>query len=155
MNVRFIKSSEKREILAELEEIYGISELNYLLIEVGKQKIRGYSGNLSKDELYQLDNLVNVEIIGMYLMSKKDSEARLNFDASSLLRKQITKSITNINEQQLDEWLHGKDLEIPAKAGISVLQYEDNIVGIGKSNGIKIFNYVPKERKLKTKIKNL
>ena len=32
----------------------------------------------------------------------------------------------------------------------NITSYENDLVGVGKSNGEKIFNYVPKERKLKT-----
>jgi NOL1/NOP2/fmu family ribosome biogenesis protein len=152
MNIRFIKSSEKRDILEELEDIYGIKELNYLLIETGKEKIRAYSGSLSKDEIMELSKLVNIEIIGMYLINKKDSLPRISFDASSLLRNQIVKNVVIINKDQYEKWIRGYDLEISCSPGISILKFDNEVVGIGKSNNIKIFNYVPKERKIKTPI---
>jgi len=155
MNVRFIKTSEKRKIIAELEEIYGITNFPYLLLETGKRKIRGYSGHLSKDELNQLGNLVNVELLGMYLINTRDEEPRINFDALSLLRKQITKSILKIDKDQLATWIRGHDLDVKdVPRGIVVMQYDGELVGIGKSNTEKIFNYVPKERKVKTQLKN-
>lgn len=177
MRLQFLKSKEKRNLLKELEEKYGITELPYLLLETGKQKIRGFSGHLSKEEIVQLTRLTNVEIIGAYLVSQKDEDARVSFDAIQLFKKQITKSIIEINYHQLQLWLRGYDLEIGAHAdersesandktpaekigvqlapknnlirGVVVLKYQDDLVGIGKSNTEKIFNYVPKERKLK------
>lgn len=148
--MKFIKSSEKKKILSELEEIYGISELNYLLIEAGKQKLRGFSGHLSKEEITELTQLVNVEVIGMYLISRRDKELRLNFDSCAIFQDQIKKRIIKINKDQLELWIRGQDLETKAEKGISVIEFDGNLVGIGKSNGEKIFNYVPKERKLKT-----
>ena len=84
-------------------------------------------------------------------------------------------SLEQIDKKQLDLWMRGYDLEISGTAqsgvggrgagtvgdqrdsfgstiprGIVVLKFQDNLVGIGKSNTEKIFNYVPKERKLKT-----
>lgn len=153
--MKFIKSSEKKKILTGLEETYGIAELNYLLIEAGKQRLRGFSGHLSKEEIVQLADLANVEVIGMYLISRKDEDLRLNFDAGPLFRNQINKRIVQINKDQLELWIRGHDLEIPAPRGIAVIKFEDYLVGIGKSNGEKIFNYVPKERKLKTPLPKL
>src|SRR3989304_7295769 len=123
MNLRFIKSAEKKEILAELEEIYGIDELPLLLIEAGKQKIRGFSGSLSKEEIILLGHTVNVETIGAYILSHKDEALRLSFDSLPLFRDQIKKSIIEINEQQLDDWFHGRDLEIPFDENIVILKF--------------------------------
>ena len=150
MKLQFLKSKEKRALVEELEEQYGITELPYLLLETGKQKIRGFSGHLSKEEIVQLTRLTNVEIIGAYLINQKDQNARISFDAIQLFKEQITKNIIEINNQQLQLWLRGYDLEIQAPRGIVVLKYQEDLVGIGKSNTEKIFNYVPKERKLKT-----
>lgn len=155
MNVHFIKSSEKKQILAELEEIYGIKELNYMLIETGKKKIRAFSGDLTKEELYEISKYVNIELIGMYLISKKDDSMRINFDAVSLLRNEITKSKVKIKKEQCEQWVRGHDLVFATQRGVVVLEYENDLVGIGKSNGDKIFNYVPKERKIKTPISNI
>lgn len=174
---KFLKSSQKKKILAELEETYGITSLPYLLIETGKKKLRAFSGSLSKEELLEMKNLVNVETIGMYMISQKDADLRLNFDALPLFN--ITKNVIKINKDQLELWLRGHDLEFGARAdehsesayqedshdkkqrvqlapqqkmirGIVILKHQDDLVGVGKSNTEKIFNYLPKERKLKT-----
>ncbi|MBU0907656.1 MAG: hypothetical protein KKD18_05740 [Nanoarchaeota archaeon] len=150
--MKFLNSKQKRAILKGLEEVYGITELNYLLVEFGKKRLRAFSGNLTREEIQQLSQLTNIEVIGMYLISRKDNDLRLNFDAVSLLRNQITKSITEINKEQLALWIRGHDLDIATERGIVVLKFQDELVGIGKSNTEKIFNYVPKERKIKTPV---
>lgn len=147
--MKFIKSREKKKILKELEEIYGVEELNYLLIETGKQKLRGFSGSLSKEEILELSEMARIEIIGMYLISRKDKDLRLSFDAVSLFRKQISKKVFEIDKENFEKWIRGFDLEVSCEKGIVVLRFGGNLVGVGKSNGEKIFNYVPKERKLK------
>ena len=97
MKLHFLKSKEKRNLIEELEKIYGITELPYLLLETGKQKIRGFSGHLSKEEIVQLTRLTNVEIIGAYLINKKDEEARISFDAIQLFKEKITKNIIAVS----------------------------------------------------------
>lgn len=150
-SIKFIKSNEKRKILKELENQYGITELPYLLIQGGKSRLRAFSGHLSKEEMYLLSDLTNVEVIGAYAISRRDNDLRLSFDIITLLKDQITKNIVEISDKQLDEWLHGQDLEIPnIPRGLVTIKHNNDFVGAGKSNTEKIFNYVPKERKLRT-----
>jgi NOL1/NOP2/fmu family ribosome biogenesis protein len=148
--VTFIKSKEKKEIVEELEKEYGITELPYMLIETGREKLRGFSGSLTKEELIELSDLTRIELIGMYLISRRDDDFRINFDALPLFKEQITKNLIQIDKQQLELWLRGSTLDIKSKRGIVILKYGDDFVGVGKSNTETIFNYVPKERKLKT-----
>jgi len=154
MKPNFIKSNVKRRIIKELEDIYGIDKLSYLFLESGKKKLRAFSGHLSKEEILQLSGLTNIELIGLYMISTKDNTPRINFDALSLIREKITKSTIEINKQQLEAWLRGHDLEIKVRKGVVVLKFKEDLVGVGKSTGERIFNYLPKERKLKTPLPN-
>ena len=156
--VNFINSKEKKRILEELENLYGITNLPYMLSEAGKKKIRAFSGTMTKEEIQELTEITNVEVIGMYLISQKDDDLRINFDALPLFKDQISKSILQLNEQQYEHWIRGQDLDFQTKSGTYILSYKGDLMGIGKSNGIRIFNYLPKERKLKTqmpKVKSL
>jgi len=149
MSIHFIKTPEKRRIIAQLKEQFGIEKLSYLLIESGKEKIRGYSGSLSKDEISKLSELANIEIIGSYLARKEKEEFRLSFDATQILSSQISRNIIKINESQFREWMLGHNLEINSERGICVLKFGNDFVGCGKSSSEKIFNYVPKDRRLR------
>jgi NOL1/NOP2/fmu family ribosome biogenesis protein len=149
MEHKFIKSPEKRRLIEELNERFGISELPYLLIESGKEKIRAFSGSLSKDEIIELGRMANIEGVGVYFMKKEDSGLRLSFEATQLLKGQITKNILYINDSQLQLWIRGHDLDIKVAPGTYIIAHEEDFLGCGKSNGEKIFNYVPKERRIK------
>lgn len=155
MRLNFIKSSEKKEIVSVLKHFYGIDELPYLLIRTGKGKIRGYSGNLSKEEISLLGELVRLETVGAYLINERGEGFRISFDAlsNSVLKKQICKNIVEINDEQFNLWIRGYDLEIKFVESFVVLKYKDDFVGIGKSNGKRIINYLPKERILKSDFK--
>jgi len=43
MRINFLRSSDKKKLVAELDENFGIKKLPYLLLETGKGKIRGFS----------------------------------------------------------------------------------------------------------------
>jgi len=154
MNVRFLKSPEKKEITESLKEVFGIQEIPYLLFETGKEKFRGFSGSLAKDEIIELSGFLNIEIIGSYLI-KKENDLRLSFDAVHLFQNQITKNIFEINDSQFELWIRGHDLldikDLPK--GTLVIKYKGDLIGCGRSNGEKIANYIPKERRLRTQLK--
>ena len=48
-------------------------ELPYLLLETGKEKIRAFSGNLTREDIFNLGKIANMEIIGLYFVKKENS----------------------------------------------------------------------------------
>lgn len=151
MTVNFIRSSEKRRIIEQLTNMYGIEELPFLLLWWGKERIRGYSGHLSKEEIMQLSQLVNIEGVGMYLLKQEDAESdfRLSFDSLHILKDQISKSIITLNKEQMEQWLRGKDIQMQHEKGAYIIRYDGMFIGTAKSNGIVLFNYVPKDRRIR------
>jgi len=148
MIIKFVKSSEKKKILAELNEQFGIEKLPYLLVESGRERIRAFSGSLSKEEILQMSHLTNIEQIGLYLIKKEDS-LRLSMDAIHLLKSQITKNIIEITESQFNDLIRGKDLSISAQKGNIIIKYKEDLIGFGRSTGEKVYNYIPKDRRLR------
>lgn len=148
MNVRFLKSNEKKEIVQKLNDQFGIEDLPYLLFETGKEKIRAFSGSLSKDEIMELSQSTNIEIIGIYL-ARQEHDLRLSFDATQLLAEKIKKNIINIDEEQMKLWIRGHDLQFAVPSGTVAINYNGDFLGCGKSNSEKIINHVPKERRIR------
>jgi len=151
---KFIKSSEKKEILKELNEQFGITELPYLFIESGKEKIRAFSGSLSKEEIIEIGKMANVEGVGIYFFKKEVTGIRPSFEALTILKNQITKNILDIDDKQMELWIRGYDLDLKVKEGIYAIRHGKDFIGCGKSNGKAIFNYVPKERRIRKPISN-
>ncbi|MEM0465548.1 MAG: hypothetical protein QXW97_02495 [Candidatus Pacearchaeota archaeon] len=143
-------NKDKNKILEKLNEQYGIKNLPYLLIKFGENKLRIYSGNLSKEELSKLDKNLRIENIGLYFAKiEKENNIRLTFDGVSLLKEEITKNILIINKEQENDWLKGNNLEIKSEKNWKIIKYEDDFLGCGKSTGEKITNFIPKERRIK------
>lgn len=154
MNIRFIKTPEKRKIIEKLNEQYGIEDLPYLLIESGKEKIRAYTGHLSKDEISKITEIAKVELIGMYLIREENDQYRLSMDATLVLSDQINKNMIELDENQFQLWIRGYDLDIKKPKGIYVIRYKNDFIGCGKSNEERVFNFVPKDRRLKKPLSN-
>ncbi len=148
MNIEFIQSGEKKEVLRRIENTYGIENLKYLLLRLGKEKIRGFSGHMIKEEIREVSKLANIEGIGLYLI-KKGEGLRMSFDATQILKPLIKKTIFKLNDKQFKEWISGQDLEVDAPRGILVMEHDGDYYGCGKSSGVKIFNQTPKERRVK------
>ncbi len=146
-----LTSTDKKRIIEQLNKQFGITELPYLIIQFGKEKLRLYTGNLSKEELYYLDNEIRIENIGLYFAKyeNENNEIRLTLDGVQLLKNQITKNIFELNDKQANEWLRGNDLDIQAGYGWKILKHNNELLGCGKSTGERITNFMPKERRIK------
>jgi NOL1/NOP2/fmu family ribosome biogenesis protein len=144
-----LTSTDKKRIVEQLNKQFGITDLPYLIIQFGKEKLRLYTGILSKEELYHLDNTARIETIGLYFAKYENDGIRLTLDGVQLLKSQITKNIIELNNKESDDWLRGNDLDIKTDYGWKILKHENEFIGCGKSTGEKISNFMPKERRIK------
>lgn len=147
--MKIIKSNEKKKILQQLNEQFGIQKMPHLLLRFGKEKIRAFSGNLSSNELLTLDANLRIEYAGVYTAKQQADGIRLTIDGLSLFKEQITKNILEVTDEQAQEWFKGQDLLIQLENTFKILKYKDELIGCGKSTGERIVNFMPKERRIK------
>ena len=154
MNIKFIQSGAKKKLVKELNEQFGISKLpSWIFLETGKKKIRGFSGTMTKDEIKELTEIANVEFLGVYLI-KREGQLRLSLDGSEILKEKIDKQIIELTELQKEDWFHGKNLDLILESGIYVIKFENDFLGCGISDGKKLINFMPKERRIRISNKN-
>lgn len=145
--MKILNKTEKKRITEQLEE-FGIEKPNYLFIETGREKIRGYSGNLSIEEINKLARETRLEIIGIYLFKRDRDKIRLSLDACHLLKP--TKRIIEISDEQAKLWMKGQDIIVETDLkGFVIIKHKDNFLGSGKVAEGRILNYLPKERRLR------
>ena len=89
MKVEFYDTKKRKKLLEKLNSQFGITSIPSILFETGREKIRGFSGDLTIDELYALAGISNIEFMGMYLFKQDMEFMRLGFDGALLLKKQI------------------------------------------------------------------
>lgn len=148
MRIEFISGGERKEVLRRLKDTYGLESVNYLLVRLGKDKIRGFSGHMSREEIMELYKLAHIEGIGLYL-AKKGEGLRLSYDATQVLKPFITKNIFKMSDDQFKSWIKGGDIDAESPKGVLVMEHDGDLIGCGKSNGERIFNQIPKERRIK------
>lgn len=159
MGISFIFRNDKERLIKKLG-YYGIKKLPYLLTKSGKEKIRGYTGSLSIDEITKLNEEVTIELLGIYLFHDYHDNLRLSFDAISALREQLTENILEITDAQAEEFLKGRDIALTKEDqakfqaqketfGFKIISNNGEFIGTGKLIEDRIVNYMPKERRLR------
>ena len=111
MNLDILTAGEKKKILASLNENFGISEMPYLFIKTGRERIRAFSGSLSMQEIKNLGLNARIELIGMYAFKEEKQGYRLAFDSLPLFKDKIKKNVIEVNDEQAEKWMQGRDLE--------------------------------------------
>ncbi len=164
MKIEILSKKEKEEIDDFLNETYGINLPRCQIIQSSRERLRIFSGDLSERELMILINTIRVETTGLYLAfvkktdkeNEKNQDFRLSFDSSVIL-KNATKNIIDLDEEQMKIWISGQDMDINEKIAkdpkltypFILLKYKNEIIGCGKLAQDKILNFVPKERRIK------
>src|SRR3989344_1403796 len=102
MNVEFYDSKRKKKLLEQLHIEFGMSEVPKVLFETGKERIRGFTGDLTIDELYNLADIANVEFMGLYLFRQEERFIRVSFDALPLFKNQLAHHVVDLTDEQLE-----------------------------------------------------
>lgn len=152
----YVTKQEKAEILKQLS-IYGIKEIPFILIKSGQDKIRAFSGSLAFEELANLLDSVFWETIGIYFAKIDGNDIRLSVDACHLLKEQIKHKIIQLNDEQFENYMKGREPEINNEQEklseekiYYILKHKDDILGMAKIVQGVIKNYLPKERRRKS-----
>jgi len=156
--INTLNELETKKILTKLNEQFGISSFpkNSLLAMRGKERIYLFTGNLDEKQIPQIENIANIEGIGVYFAKLDDkNNIRLTIEGTQLFKDQITKNIVELNStSQAEEWMMGRELNIETKLeGFVIIKFKDDFLGCGKSSPHlnKITNFIPKARRLKEK----
>lgn len=160
------KHNEKkvREILKEEFEL----KIKGQFFKIGKEKIWWFSGKISKDFLKGLLKLSKPECLGIYFGVLDKNKIRLSMDAAILFGKKAKKGILELNDEKTKKYLRGEEVEIKningdyytqknsknflgpkIQGNFVVLKNKDDFIGCGKVKGKRLWNYVPKERRIK------
>ncbi|UCD20582.1 MAG: hypothetical protein JSW08_02275 [archaeon] len=149
MEIKIVSKKQRRDIENLLKENFDLKlEFSHAFVRFGKDKIRLFTGDISEQDINTLHSLVRIDNIGSYFAFFKDNELRINFDVLNLFRKKVNKNILELNKEQAEQWMLGKNLEISQKfsSKIILIKYKDDLLGSGKISE-RLWNFVPKERR--------
>ena len=147
-NLKILNTREVKDILKILDRQFGYSEKpNYTFLMSAKQKIYVVNSDLQRIDL----NSVRIDSIGLYFGEYKDNKFRLSLEGSMLIGKKLKKNVVELDLKERNEWLKGEAVmkDLGEEARFVVLTWKEDIVGCGRYKEKKIFNYMPKERRLR------
>jgi len=151
-SIKILNQKEKKEVELALKENFGIEKIGGELIKKGEEKIFLFQGDLTSKELREIEEITPIEVIGVYFAKEERGEIRLSIEGTHLLKDQIKKNIFELNEEQKNDWIRGRELNIQTgKRNYLAMRYKNDFLGCGKASAEKISNFVPKTRRLKSK----
>jgi len=159
MTLKILTKQETQEVLEKLNEQFGITQLNGILLTYNYEKIFLYRGSFTEEQIKKIEKIAPIERIGVYLAKfieekSGNKKLRLSIEGSQIFREQISKNIFDLNEEQMNEWLKGNEINIQIpedKRNFLIMIYNGEFLGTGKASESKITNFIPKNRRLKEK----
>ena len=143
--MNFLNKKHIKRILAMIKDQYGYDfpdDYGFTLNE--KSKVFIVSRDVAKLDFEKL----RINKVGLYIAEINDKEVRISIEGSQIIGPHAKKGILELNEAEARAWMRGEDLEKETEKGFPILKYKNDFLGSGRSNGEKIFNYVPKTRRL-------
>ncbi len=153
--LKIFSKKEKEEIEKKLNEQFGIKDIPGIILQRGPEKLFLFQGSLNRNQIYELEQTIPIERIGIYFAKEipGENKIRLSIEGTQILKEQINKNIFELNDEQVEDWMKGNELQIiTGKKDFLIMKYKDNFLGTGKASENKISNFIPKNRRLKEKI---
>ena len=145
--LKILNNKEVKDILKLLYNQFGFKkELDYVFLM--NQRNRVYLVN--KDiERIDIDRL-RIDALGLYFGEVNHGSLRLSIEGSQMIGKHANKNIVDLDKKYAELWSMGNDLDMKLEVyGFVILKHKKDFIGCGKYKEGKIFNYVPKERRLR------
>lgn len=148
--LKIFSEKEKKEFEKKLNSQFGIEKVEGLILQRGAERIFFYQGSLTPDQIKDLEHTLPIERVGTYIGKEFHGEIRLSIEGTHIFKDQITKNIFELNEQQADDWMKGREILIKTgKKDFLIIKYKNEFLGTGKASAEKITNFIPKNRRLK------
>lgn len=146
-NLDILNSKEIREIKKVLLDGFGFSgELDYAFLKNKEGKIFILSRDFARLDTKGL----RIDTLGLYFGKIERDEIRLSIEGSQIIGSYCSKNIFEISDDDMLFWMAGDDLEVENDMhGLYIIKNNDDFLGCGKASGGKLYNFVPKIRRVK------
>lgn len=149
MNYTILNSKARKEVLKLITEQWGIDDLpDYVFLKKKDGKI--YIVNREVELV--IDKKIRIDTLGLYFAEVRDDieEIRLSIEGSMILGKIAKKNVVEIGDDDARLWLKGQDIEYDGQqfTGFAIIKHNNDFLGSGKYSKGKIFNFVPKSRRI-------
>ena len=123
-----------------------------MIVQKGKERLFLLTTNFNAKEIRKIENTAFIERAGVYFAKIMRDQIKLSLEGTFILRDQITKNIHELTKEESKQWMMGQELPIQTgKKDFLVIKYKEDFLGCGKASELKIGNFIPKQRRLKSK----
>ena len=146
-----LNAAKVKAVQRKLISQFGITNHKFfdkhILIKNNKKKLFISTKSEKKDKFH----VPRTEKIGLYFGTiNKDDSIRLSLEGTQLIGKIATKHILELNHDQAENWLKGFDFDLSVdEDGYYLLKYKEDFLGCGLIRLNKLYNFLPKTRRLK------
>ncbi len=152
MSIKVFNKKEKEQILKSLNEQFGIKEIPGFVLQRGEGRLFLFQGDFSPKQFVEFETKLWLERAGVYFGKIEKDGIRLSIEGTQILKDQISKNLFELNKEQAEKWMTGEELLIKTgQKGFIIMKCENDFLGIGKASAEKIGNYIPKNRRLKSR----
>lgn len=150
MKLEILKRNKRKKLIGMIRENFGFDgDLNYDFLKSGKNRIWIVSKDVSLLDLRELD----IARLGVYFCRTDFKELlKFSIEGSQIIGPECKKRVLEIGEDKANRWIKGRDLKLGREPGIRegfiLIRHQEDFLGCGKLVGKKVWNYVPKERRI-------
>jgi NOL1/NOP2/fmu family ribosome biogenesis protein len=120
-----------------LREQFG-ADVNLNFYMKGKNRIYAFGNcNFEVDDVHR----------GIYFGTLESDGLRLSIEGSFLVGKEARKGVLEVDDEDAVRWLSGEDIAAKVR-GYWIVKWGNYFLGCGKGNGLRLRNYVPKDRRV-------
>ena len=146
MKIQVLDNAKKKKFIAELSG-FGLKKIPQMLVRSGKERIRAFSGSLSREEIMEIWRMFPIEGVGLYVGKEFVNrsgvrEVRLSVDGIQMLLASGVRGsgcrgvgrVVVLTEEQEEEWFLGHDIEVESdlSEGFVLVKSGGDFVGMGK-----------------------
>ncbi len=146
-NFEVLNSKSVREIMKLLNQQWGYEETLDCGFLQKENDIFLITKEVGKIEL----NSLNVNSIGLYFAELRHEQLRLSIEGSQIVGKKAKKSVVELDDGQLKQWLAGEDIELAESScennSYAIVKSKNDFFGCGRIKDGKLLNFVPKSRR--------
>ena len=144
-NLKPLNAKELKHFRELLAEQYGYNETFSYVVFVSAEHKYYIS---TRDVETVLPIRMRIERVGIYFGQVAHGELRLSIEGSQIIGPHATTHVIELNAEQRDEWMLGKDIIYPGEfaQAFYIARYKKDFMACGKLKNGVLQNYVPKER---------
>ena len=146
--MNFLSRKEAKAILAFAEQNWG-ADLEFLLDEYGFRITSSNDVYIVSRDVEKLDlKLLRVTGVGIYL-GEFYQGLRLSVEGAQIIGPHAKKNVIKISDVELDAWFHGEEFSTDeTNNGLFILKHNNDFVGCAKVTNGRVFNFLPKSRRM-------